>query len=140
MRSLLVKALGAVLISVFAVIAATGPSGAQGGYGGSPTAPTLSLSVKKQKLKTVRKKGLKVKATCSQPCSVLVGATKGGKPLGKGTKRLPNRTGTVVVKFTKKGKRAIKRKFAVRGVATNDANVKSAQVNKNVKLKRKKHR
>jgi hypothetical protein len=134
---MIVKVVGALLIAVFAVIAATGPSGAQTGYGGPGPGPTLTLKVKRETLKKVRKNGLKVKATCSQPCSVLVGATKGGKPLGKGTKRLPNRTGTVVVKFTKKGKRAIKRRFAVRGVATNDSNVKSAQVNKSVKLKRK---
>jgi hypothetical protein len=140
MPSPLVKALGAVLLVVFAVVAATGPSGAQSGYGGPGPSPKLTLKVKRQSLQTVRRSGLKVRAACDVPCTVTVGATKGGRPLGRGKKRLPNRTGTVRVKFTKKGKRAIKRRFAVRGVAVNDSNVKSEQVNKSVKLKRKKRR
>jgi hypothetical protein len=139
----MIKGLGAVVLVVFAVAAAVGPRVDAAGYtgGGGPGKPTLTLSVPKQKLAKVRRKGLKVKATCSQACITVVNATKGSKVLGRGTKRLPNKTGTVKVKFTKAGKKRLKRarsiKLKLRGRARNDSSQLSDIVSKTVKLKRK---
>src|SRR4051812_47738702 len=48
--------------------------------GGGGARPTLRLSVpKRQKSKSVKRKGLKVKATCDVACSVVVTAFRNGK-------------------------------------------------------------
>ncbi|MEA2126836.1 MAG: hypothetical protein QOI80_3618, partial [Solirubrobacteraceae bacterium] len=102
----LVKATGVVLLAAFALAAATGPSGAAGGYTGPARhKPRLTLSVKKQKIAKARRTGLKVKARCNVACAVTVFAYRKQSLLGRGTKRLPSRSGTVKVKFTKAGKR-----------------------------------
>lgn len=72
--------------------------------------PRLKLSVpRNQKARTVRKKGLKVKASCNVACEVAVTVFKSGKKLGAG-RRVLNRKGTVLVKFNKRGTKALKKR------------------------------
>ena len=103
-----------------------------------PTAPSgnnprLKLTVpRNQKARTVRKKGLKVKAACSVACQVTVTVYRTGKKLGVG-RRVLNRKGTVLVKFNKRGKKALhKRKLRVDvlGTATDADGRKSGVVAK----------
>ncbi len=144
--SSLIKALGVLLLAALAIGAATGVSGTAGGYSApSPKGkPELKLKVKsKQTIKTARKQGVKVTATCSVPCIVSVKLSKGAQRVGSAVKRLPGRTATVKVKLSKKAKRQLNKarkpvKYRLRAGAFDAANQASNTVVKTVKLKRKK--
>ncbi len=141
----LFKALGVLLLAALAIGAAIVAPGAAGGYSTPPPTgkPTLKVKVKsKQTTKTARKKGLKLTATCSVPCLVAVRLSKGAKTVGSAVKHLPNRAGTVKVKFSKKARRQLKKarksvRYKLRAGAFDAANQSSNTVVKTVKLKRK---
>ena len=59
------KALGILLVGVFALAAATGPSGAQSGY----NVPGASKVTLKLKVKRATTTGVRVKATCNVACA-----------------------------------------------------------------------
>lgn len=143
MRSLLGKVLGLVVLAAIAVGAVTSANGQGSCTYNNPAGcngkPALKLTIKKgQTLKGVKRKGVKVQASCSIACRVTLTARKGKKALGKKTKSLASGTGTITVKLTKKGKRALKGKKArvtVSGVATTAANQKSKTVKTSKTLK-----
>jgi hypothetical protein len=143
--SIVVKALGVLLLAALAIGAATGSVGAQGYNDPTPTKPTLSLKlVKKQTPKKVRKKGLKVRATCSTVCRVGVQALKGSKVVGTAVKNLPAKAGTIKVKLTSSARKSLKRKrtarFRVVAAAQDASGQTSNVVDKRYKVKKKRKR
>lgn len=123
------KALGILLVGVFALAAATGPSGAQSGY----NVPGASKVTLKLKVKRATTTGVRVKATCNIACAATIRAFKGSKLIGKRTKRLPNRAGTIQVTF--KRPRAAGTRVKVRGVSVDASSRRSKVVRKRVRLK-----
>lgn len=140
----LLKAFGVLILAALAVGAATGISGARGysAPGGAGSKPTLTITVlKKQTTRSVRGKGLKVRARCSAACKVSLRLVKGTRIVGAGSKSLPSRAGIVRVKVGRSTKRSLKRarraSFTLVGGALNASNQTSNAVTKIVRLKRR---
>ena len=128
-----------------AAVAATAAAGA------TRRPPAASLKAAKQKLKAVLAKGLVLRASCSEPCTLKLQlvvdketAKKlklGRKPtvIGKLTRSLDG-TAKLKVKLTAKAKKGLKKarsvKLSVRGVATDAAGNAGAPLAKKVTLKR----
>jgi len=128
-----------------------GGGGGGGGTGGDTSPPAASLTVAKQKLKAVLKKGLAVRATCGEHCTLSIQlvvdkATAKKLKLGKKATVIGKLTGSLdgggqlKVKLTAKAKKALKQarsvKVSVRAVATDDAGNAGAPILKRVTLKR----
>ena len=128
-----------------------GGGGGNGGGGSDTSPPTASITAAKQKLKAVLSKGLVLRATCSEHCTLSIQLVvdkatakklKLGRKatvIGKLTRSLDG-TGQLKVKLTAKAKKALKKarsvKLTVRGVATDDAGNAGAPLAKKVTLKR----
>jgi hypothetical protein len=126
------------------------PDAWAGSTGGDTTPPSASITVAKQKLKAVLKKGLAVRATSNEHCSLSVQlivdkATAKKLKLGKKATVIGRLTSSfsgsaqLKVKLTAKAKKALKKarsvKVSVRAVATDDAGNAAAPLLKRVTLK-----
>lgn len=103
------------------------------------TKPQVTATVKRQKLKTVLSRGLKVTAGCSEACTVKASLRLKNKEVGKRTVKLTTKSTTLTLKLTSKARKvnrkARKLAFTVRLTATDAAGNQSA-TSKKVTVKR----
>lgn len=83
----------------------------------------FKTTVRKQRLRKVLRKGLRIKVTCTAACTVTRGQLSyRGRVVAKRRKALPSGTGSLVVRFTAKGKKLLERvkkaRFAIRLTVT----------------------
>ena len=122
-----------------------------GGGGADTTAPSATISAARQKLKAVLAKGLALKASCSEPCTLsiqLVVDKATAKKLKLGKKatvigkltRSVDGSATFKVKLTAKARKALKKaksvKLSVRAIASDTAGNQAAPIVKRVTLKK----
>jgi hypothetical protein len=103
------------------------------------TKPKVTSSVKRQKLKTVLRRGLKVTTGCSETCTVKASLRLKNKEVGKRTVKLTTKSKTLTLKLTSKARKANakarKLAFTVRLTAT-DAAGNRTTTNTKVTVKR----
>ena len=104
-----------------------------------PTKPTLKLTAtRKQKLSTVKRKGVKIAATPNKTCKLTATVKKGKRRIGRLTRSLKKGKHSLRVKIAKKKDRKrlhAKQKLTVSATCSNAAG-KSKTVKRTVKLKR----
>jgi hypothetical protein len=140
------------------IIAFTVPVGCNGAIGGKPVTPgttpatttpgatgtvgtlTASLAITREKLRTITRRGLRVRLRCNEACSARVTITYKGKRVGTGTVRL-KKSGrvSVRVKLTKAGRKRLKKlktaTISVTAKVTQADGSKGPQLAKKIKLK-----
>jgi hypothetical protein len=111
--------------------------GGPGPGGGSGQEPTLTLAgPKRQKLRTVRRKGLKVVASTNRACSLDASLRRGKKRIGRAKQELDGGKERLRIKVKKKQRPKLRRGQKLKVVAgcTNDAGP-SPKVRRTYKLK-----
>lgn len=146
------KALGVLLLAALTLAVAASSSGAAGGYvgnggvlgggsGGDPGGPKLQIKlIKGQSKRSARRKGLKLRATCSaKRCRVFVGLFKNHKLVAKGKRKLRGKRGRLRVTFNRRGKRKLAHaggpvRLKLRARALDRSGRRSRRVGKRIKL------
>jgi subtilisin family serine protease len=106
---------GAGLLDARAAVAGLGGAGAPGGGGGAggvhrPLAPFVHLK-RKQRARTVLRRGIRVRVRSLRAGRVGVRVLSGGRLVARGSRRLrAERTATVVARLTKRGRRLARRR------------------------------
>ena len=89
------------------------------------TKPTATTTIKKQKLKTVLSRGLKVTAKCDEACTVKASLRLKSKEVAKRTVKLTTASKTITLKLTSKARKANRKArklvFTLRTTATDAA-------------------
>ncbi|WP_170178896.1 FG-GAP repeat domain-containing protein [Solirubrobacter pauli] len=103
------------------------------------TKPKATATVRKQKLKTVLSRGLKVTATCDEACTIKASLRLKSKEVGKRTVRLTTASKALTLKLSKAAKKTLKQaksaKFTLRLTAT-DAAGNTRTTTKTITLRR----